>query len=333
MDSVNSLSIDVHHHSFPPAYIKYLEAASQRPGGWVTEEWTAQTACDYCHSKGIGVAILSCIPGGPHSNEDLPRASEFTRECNEYNAQLVQNSPSGSFGFFAHVTNLCEIDLTLKEIEYAFQQLDADGITLATSYHKDGRLHYLGDPLFTPIWDDLSARKAVVFVHPVPSANMAAINEALPAPAFEFPHETGRTAIDLITNPSNMLKGHAAGCKIILSHAGGDLPYLIDRVAGLMSLGPPSLRLKKSSEEILAEARRFYYETALSSSPMQLNALSALLGSSSAHILFGTDFPPAGVDAIDYFSRQLHESRVVSVQDMRRNTLQLFPRFRGQVQK
>lgn len=312
----------------PPAYIEYLSDTSQRPGGWVTEEWSVQTASDYCRSKAISVAILSCIPGGPHSDDDLARARTFTRECNEYNAQLVRDSPSNALGFFAHVTNPCEIDLTLKEIENAFDQLAADGIALATSYHKDGKLYYLGDPLFTPIWDALSARNAVVFVHPVPSANVATINAALPPPAFEFPHETGRTAIDLITNPSNMLRDHAAGCQIILSHSGGDLPYLIDRVAGLMCLGPMSLRLNKSPEEVLAEARRFYYDTALSSGPMQLNTLCALLGSGSDHVLFGTDFPPAGVDAIDYFSRQLRDTQVISLQDMRKNALKLFPRFR-----
>jgi len=224
MESPNILSIDVHHHSFPPAYIEYLSKTSQRPGGWVTEEWSVQTACAYCRSKGIGVAILSCIPGGANSDDDLAWARKFTQECNEFSAQLAWNLTSPCFGFFAHVTNLCEIELTRKEIEYAFDRLRADGIALATSYHKEGRLHYLGDPLFTPIWDALSSRKAVVFVHPVPSASMAKVNAALPPPAFEF--------------------------------------------------------------------------------------------------------PPAGVDAIDYFSEQLHKSQVVSLQDMKRNALQLFPRFR-----
>lgn len=331
MCEMDSPIIDVHHHAFPPAYIEYLDNASQRPGGWVTEEWTVQTACDFCDSKGIGVAILSCIPGGPHSDVDLALARGFTWKCNEYNAQLVRDSPH-SFGFFAHVTNLCEPDLTLSEIEYAFDHLKADGIALATSYHKDGQLHYLGDPLFIPVRDALSARNAIVFVHPVPSANIAISNQALPAPAFEFPHETGRTAIDLITNPSNMLRDHAANCKIILSHAGGDLPYLIDRIAGLMCLGPPSLRLEKSLEEVLAEARRFYYDTALSSSPMHLAALSSLLGPGHDHLLFGTDFPPAGVDSIEYFSRQLRQSPFVGLRDLRSNALQLFPRFQEQVQ-
>lgn len=318
--------IDVHHHSFPPAYAEYLANVSQSPGGWVTEPWTLQTACDFCQSKSIGVAILSCIPGGPHSDVDFARAQDFTARCNEYNAQVVREAPH-SFGFFAQITNLCEIELTLKEIEYAFDHFGADGIALGTSYHKKGELHYLGDPLFIPIWDALNARNAVVFVHPVPSSNIARINPSLPPPAFEFPHETGRAAIDMITNSSNMLRDHAVNCKIILGHAGGDLPYLIDRIAGLMCMGPVPLRIPKSSEEVLAEARRFYYDTALSSSPMHLSALASLLGPDLDHVLFGTDFPPAGVGAIEYFTAQLEGSGIVDKDHLRRNALKLFPRL------
>ena len=327
MNDHNLLGVDVHHHSFPPAYISYLEEVSRSPGGWVTEPWNINIACEFCSKKGIKAAILSCIPGGPHSDFDLERAQQFTKSCNVWNAEMTKTSPH-AFGFFAHITNLCETDLTLKEIEYALEDLGADGIALGTSYHKDGQLHYLGDPLFGPIWDALSARKALVFIHPVPSSNIAMINRNLPPPAFEFPHETGRTAIDMITNSSNMLKNHATDCKIILSHAGGDLPYLIDRVAGVMCLGPPTLRLKKTPEEVLAEARCFYYDTALSSSPMHLGALISLLGSDHLdRILFGTDFPPAGVDAIEYYLGQLRESTLISLEKLQSNALKLFPRL------
>ena len=330
MNEHQSPSVDVHHHSFPPAYAAYLETASKSPGGWVTKPWSLTTACDFCTSKEIGTAILSCIPGGPHSDVDYDRAREFTKSCNDWNAETARTSLH-AFGFFAHITNICEVDLTLEEIDYAFDKLDADGIALGTSYHKHGELRYLGDPLFIPVWDALNARKAVVFIHPAPSSNIVAINQNLPPPAFEFPHETGRMAIDMITNSSNMLRDHAADCKIILSHAGGDLPYLIDRIAGLMCLGPATLRLKKTSEEVLLEARRFYYDTALSSSPMHMSALVSLLGPDHLdHILFGTDFPPAGVEAIDYFLEQLRENRVISLEKLSSNASKLFPRLQQQ---
>lgn len=323
--------VDVHHHTFPPVYaeaMKQLMATTgASTGGWVMDPWTFQGACEFCQNKNIGVAILSCVSGGPHSDKGLEAAQAFTSSCNEYNAKVVRDSPE-SFGFFGRLTNICETELTLKEIEDNFDRLGADGISLGTSYHKDGKLHYLGDPLFTPVWDALNARKAVVFVHPEMSSNIIQINPNMSAPSFEFPLETSRTAIDMITNSSNMLRDHAADCKIILSHAGGALPYLIDRVAGLLCHGPVPLRLRgKSSEQVLAEARHFYYDTALSSSPMHLSALASLLGPDADHLLYGTDYPPASVGAIDYYNAQLWESKTVNADDLRGHALKLFPRL------
>lgn len=323
---ISTLSkIDVHHHSLPPVYIDYLERQGRSPAGWVRQPWTLELDCDFCEASNISKAILSCIPGGPSLENDFEEARQFTRECNDYNAQIRNTSPQ-KYGFFAHISSLCDSRLTLEEISYAFDTLHADGITLATHYEKDCESYYLGHEDFIPIWDNLSARKAIVFVHPVPSADKTVINKNLPAPAYDFPHETGRAAVDMITNSSNMLQKHAIGCAIILSHAGGDLPYLIDRTAGLMSSGPSALRLAKTIDEMLDAARCFYYDTALSSSPMHLSALISLLGPKNLdHLLFGSDFPPGGVKAIAYFTQQLETSKYVDLKDLRANALKLFP--------
>ncbi|EME86580.1 uncharacterized protein MYCFIDRAFT_202557 [Pseudocercospora fijiensis CIRAD86] len=74
-----------------------------------------------------------------------------------------------------------------------------------------------------------------------------------------------------------MLRDHAPNCKIILSHSGGDLPYIIDRPARLMVNAPPPTNAGRSTEDVLAEARTFCFDTALSSSPMRIKALMQLL--------------------------------------------------------
>lgn len=103
---------------------------------------------------------------------------------------------------------------------------------------------------------------------------------------FDYPHETGRTAMDLIV--SNTLRQYP-GCKIILSHAGGTLPYLIHRVAAMLPATP--MTVGKSYEEILKEASMFYYDVALSSNNATLKALYEV--AQPGHVLFGTDFPNA----------------------------------------
>lgn len=330
MDKDSLGKIDVHHHSFPSVYSEYLDHKGRNPAGWVTQPWTAELDCEFCESTGVGTAILSCVPGGPSTETHLEQAQHFTRECNKSNAQLRDALPQ-KYGFFAHVSNLCNTELALEEISYAFDILRADGVALGTSYQMGGETYYLGHTDFIPIWDALNTRKAVVFVHPVPSADRTVVNKNLPMPAYDFPHETGRTAIDMITNPSKMVQQHAADCKIILSHAGGDLPFLIDRTAGLLAKGPKALRLESSKDEILDDARRFYYDTALSSSPMHLSALFELLGPDKwDHLLFGTDFPPGGSEAIADFTHQLERSKHVNIDNLRSNALKLFPRLMPQ---
>jgi predicted TIM-barrel fold metal-dependent hydrolase len=319
--------VDVHHHSFPPAYTDFLAQLNSTPAAWPMQPWSVDIDDHFCEHANISIAMLSYVPGGPSFEKAPEQAKNFTRSCNDWNAGLRDQHPD-RYGLFAGVSNLAFPDVALDEIKYAFDVLGADGITLATRYVRNDTSYYLGHESFVPVWDELNARKAVVFVHPVPSGDPTIVNNNLPPPMYDFPHETGRTAMDLISGPANMIQEHAADCKIILSHAGGDLPYLIDRAAGEMSSGPPGVRLNKTRDEIWADARHFYYDTALSTSAMHIAALSTLLGPRNIdHILFGTDFPPGGTEAIGEFTRQLESN--MHVEHLRGNAIKLFPRLYG----
>jgi len=97
-----------------------------------------------------------------------------------------------------------------------------------------------------------------------------------------------------------------------------------------MPFAPPGMDSGLSKEEILGLARKFYYDTALSSSTMVLKGLVALLGEEGrGRVLFGSDFPNAPEGSISYFTRQLEESGEVDVRELRANALELFPRLRG----
>lgn len=271
---------------------------------------------------GVKTAILSITAPGPTIEKDNAAAARLARACNEYLAALRDHEPS-TYGFFASVPSLLDTEATLTELAYAFDVLGADGVTLYTRYGSDN--HYLGHADFAPIWAELNRRKAVVFIHPTHPVDTTLVNKSLPQPMFDYPHETGRTAMDLIIG--NTLRS-SPQCKIILSHAGGTLPYLIDRPAVMLPLTP--MTVGKTTEEILDEAREFYFDTAISSSPFTLTALFML--AKPGHVLFGTDFPNAPSEGIKNFTRQLESFEMDSKQRKEvynEAALELFPRLKA----
>lgn len=236
----------------------------------------------------------ACIEKDPVS------AARLAREANEFVAAIRDAEPA-SYGFFAALPSLLDTRETLLELEYALDYLKADGVTVFTRYGEDN--HYLGHPDFRPIWEELNRRKAVVFIHPTHAVDTKLVNSHLPQPMFDYPQETGRAAMDLITSGTLRM---VPDCKIILSHAGGTLPYLINRAAVMLPHTPSDIGL--STEEIIGEARKFYFDTALSASHETLDLLYAF--AKPTHILFGSDFPNAPIPAIKTFTSRFNTYKV-----------------------
>jgi predicted TIM-barrel fold metal-dependent hydrolase len=201
------------------------------------------------------------------------------------------------------------MELALSELSYALDELNADGVTLFTSYGKEG--HYLGHDTFRPLWAELERRRAVVFIHPTSGLGRGPINPALPAPMIEYPHESTRCAVDLITSQTIQRQSN---CKVILCHSGGTLPFIATRPAVLLSHAKLSTM---TPEEFLAGTRKFYYDVAQSSS----EAIQFLLKFADPdRILYGSDFPYCPPETIDYFTGALDSSSLAEEQLLKVNT-------------
>ncbi|KAJ3486396.1 hypothetical protein NLG97_g6623 [Lecanicillium saksenae] len=240
--------------------------------------------------------MLSISCPGPEIVPDEEQA-QLCRDANEF-ARDIRDKYPDRYGFFAMVPSLMDTAAALEEIRYAFDVLGADGVTLYTRYGKGN--NYLGHPNFAPVWEELHRREAVVFVHPTdPIDANNKVNEKLLQPILDFPHETTRTAVDLIMTDS--VRKYSR-CKIILSHGGGSLPYLAARPAMLLhDTGLTNM----TSEYFLESARMFYYDTALTDPNLVLPFL--LKFASADHILFGTDVPYAPDVTVKRLSRDLDE--------------------------
>lgn len=223
-------------------------------------------------SQAIATGILSLSAPGVHLASDV-EGRALARQVNEYHADLVRSRPD-RFGQFACVP-LPDIDGSVAEATYALDELHADGVVLLSN--AAGR--YLGDPDFEPLWAELDARAAVVFIHPTePPVPML---KGLPSPLVDYPFDTTRTAIHMVAN--GVTSRHTR-IKVILSHAGGFLPYAAYRFVGAAQFNPGT-----TSEGIMADMKRFYFDTALSSTPAALPSLLAF--ADPTHITFGSDFP------------------------------------------
>jgi len=246
----------------------------------------------------IDTAILSLTAPGVEIVSEA-KQPKFARDVNTYAAKVRDENPT-HFGFFASTPSLLNTSAAITEITYALDVLHADGVVLFTRYGDSN--YYLGHELFKPIWEELNKRKAVVFIHPTHPVDTNLVNRLLPQPVLDYPHESTKTAFDLILSGT---KRAFPDCKIILSHAGGTLPFLLPRAAQLISRLSDNFGHRMTAEQIVEDAKSFYVDLALSSSPEILDTL--LKNFPIERILFGSDTPYAPDGAVLAFNQLLDE--------------------------
>ena len=234
--------------------------------------------------NGVATAMLSQYSGLWFG--DVAQARRDARDLNEWAAAKMVAPYKNRFGLFAALP-LPDVEGSLKEIEYAFDTLKADGISLITSY--DGK--WLGDPSFDPVFEELNRRNAVVFTHPLEPACCRNPLPGLGPQTLEYPTDTTRAIVNLLV--SNAATRYP-NVRFIFSHAGGTLVSIAQRILGnevtAEAAGKP---VEKNSR--LYHVRRFHYDTAGSANPVQLQSLKLLVPASQ--IVFGTDTPLASLSA------------------------------------
>ena len=301
--------IDVHHHVTPPTWNAALrrENAGQQP----TYNWSLQKSLDDMDRSGVATSIASITtPSISFLGKD--EAVRIARECNEYTAMLMADHP-GRFGLFATLP-LPDIDGALKEIAYSLDVLKADGVCMMTSYDNK----WLGHPHYAPVMEELNRRKAVVYTHPTDAACCANLVPEIRTSVIEFGTETTRTIGSLVLSGASQ---KYRDISFIFSHAGGTMPFLIERFTRLSDR-----RLEKFTPDVvMAEFQRFYYDTAQASHRAALSALTTVIPVSQ--IVFGTDFPfRTSEDHVRGLSAFFNLMDMKAID--RDNTLRLMPRLK-----
>jgi len=308
--TTETVRIDVHHHIVPPPLIQAIGA--QRLGA-ASANWTPMRAIEELERGGVSTGMSSIAPAGDPFN-DPSTAVRLCRQCNEYGARLAADYPR-RFGVFASLP-LPNIDGSLREIEYAFGTLKADGIALFTSYGDK----WLGDPAFNPVFEELNRRNAIVYTHPNTANCCRNLLPNVGDGAIEWGTDTTRAITQIVFG------GAAArypNVRMIFSHGGGTMPFLIERFSNMAKSAQLAPRFPQGFEGV---ASKFYYDTAQVANPAAMSALTKVIPVSQ--IVFGTDYPfrtaaehVTGLKACGVFSAK-------DLQAIDQNALRLLPKFK-----
>lgn len=306
--------IDVHAHLTPPAYVQDLAGAGdlQAP----TLRWNIANHIEDMDKAGVEWSILSVTTPGVWF-KDVQRGRKLSRITNDYAAEMAQKYPN-RIGQFAAIP-LPDTEGSLREIEYGLDTLKADGIALFTSYVDK----WLGDPAFAPVMDELNRRKTIVYVHPTTADCCKNIQPYLRDAVIEYGTDTTRAIASWI------LSGAAKrwpDITVIWSHAGGTMPFLIERFDRVAELNKDLKPFVPNGFRV--EAAKCFYDTAQSSNDVSMGALKKVVPMSQ--IVFGTDYPFRTAD--DHVQRLIKGgvfSPAELAQIYRSNALPLLPRIRG----
>jgi predicted TIM-barrel fold metal-dependent hydrolase len=305
--------IDVHHHMAPDFYVEFTERATGSKSGM--HGWTPAVSLDVMDKAGVETAMLSPAQGVVRDSlsDKSEQARKLARQNNEAGAKAVSENPK-RFGLFAALP-LPDTDGSLKEIEYSFGPLKADGIALFTSYLDK----FPGDAAFAPVFDELNRRKAVVFFHPAHSTCCRNLSSA--SGMIDFDMDTAR-AID-----SMLIEGTFSrfpDVKFIFSHAGGAFTTLAPRMVDDF----PKKFADRVPHGVDYEFRKLYFDTAHAGAAGPLDALKDLVPISQ--ILYGSDVP---IRAYDLTDSKLKDYSGFSFDDWkaidRGNAERLFPRLKA----
>lgn len=259
--------IDIHAHYFDDAYVVDVMDRPDIPyrGAAPLHEWSLSQRLERMEEMGIDAQVLSLGLLQPYLEAEAD-ARHAARVANDGYANLCREHPGTFYAFGA--LPLPHTDAALDELTRCFDELDMVGIGLATSVNGVE----LDDPSFTPVFEELDRRGAVVFLHPVGRVDTG------PADHYRLNWVVGALFEDTLAAMRLALAGipdRYPNMKIVIPHLGGTVSYLVDRVE----------RLNPGAQ---ASLRKMYYDT-IPAGPLAAQCANEALGSD--RLLFGTDFP------------------------------------------
>jgi len=247
------------------------------------------------------------------------KATAWHRLMNRAYQHLCAQYPD-RFSFIASIP-LNEPELAASEVEHAVLSMGAVGVCLAANVDDVN----LGDVYLDPLWSKLEQLDVPVMIHPVQAVPGARIKKYALTQVVQYPYDTTLAIGSLV---GSGVLDRFPGLRILISHGGGLLPFLMGRFDRLY------VRMNKAQQQYAAEretsyyVKNFFFDTVVHS-PKILRFLAESV--SSDKIVLGTDysFPPADMTPLQTLNASglsPEDCLKISVE----NAYALFPRLRRQ---
>lgn len=314
------MSIDVHTHYLPAAYMDMLRAGGGPTFGAVHDDATLLRMLEGQDGLAIKCQILSTGPNSPYL-QDAETATSAARAVNDAYKEVVDRF-EGRFAAFGSAP-LPHAEAAVAEAVRCLDELGFSGMHFGCSALG----HSLDDPRFEDMWIELDRRGAIIYVHPGgilcgTEPGLAGMDDPGIAVTIGSAAELATAALRLVSLCRTYRR-----LTVIIGLLGGALPFLVQRVMwlGQRFKGKSLLAPEAQNESLLSELRRFHYDTNLLPDPAAIAVARETFG--LEQLLFGSDAPALAPQVTARFMRDGGLSDEDVHQVIHENSRRLFGRW------
>jgi len=278
--------IDVHAHVTPQRYQRAVLSGADWYGltpatgelDNLRNRWLPQRRIEEMDRLGVDVQLISPTDGFYQYHREPEVTAQIAAECNDEMAEMTVDHPDRFMGL--GTLPLQDVERAVAEMERGMGSLRLRGFMIDDHVNNLTYDH----PVFDPFWAAAERLGAFVLVHQGRPTSVTYRTQK-----YFLPNAVGNLVDRTLTFGSLIYGGvmdRYPGLVICLGHAGGYVPYAIDRMDKGWEAWP-DLR-GASRDRPSTYLRRFYYDT-VTYTDRNLRFLLDVVGSD--RVLFGTDFP------------------------------------------